>query len=80
MFPLALINAEGVPCTTGSGACSEVYLEKAIPASMRPSLRLPNAKEVGETCLAFFVHPTLTDAEIELTCRAVEKVISAASA
>jgi dTDP-4-amino-4,6-dideoxygalactose transaminase len=76
---MCAINAEGVPCTTGSGACHEIYLEKAIPTSMRPAERLPVAKEVGGTCLAFLVHPTLTFDEIALTCRAVEKVMSAAS-
>jgi dTDP-4-amino-4,6-dideoxygalactose transaminase len=76
---MCAINAEGIPCTTGSGACPEVYLEKVIPASMRPAERLPGAKEVGETCLAFLVHPTLTDDEIELTSESVHKVMAAAS-
>ncbi|MBX7136639.1 MAG: DegT/DnrJ/EryC1/StrS aminotransferase family protein [Oligoflexia bacterium] len=76
---MTAIAAEGIPCATGS--CSEIYLEKCfdlLPQS-RPPERLPNAKELGETGLAFLVHPTLTAADIEDSCRAVEKVLSFAS-
>jgi dTDP-4-amino-4,6-dideoxygalactose transaminase len=66
------INAEGVPCFTGS--CSEIYLEKAFSNQLRPAGRHPVARNLGETSIMFMVHPTLTDAEIELTCEAVEKV------
>lgn len=72
------INAEGVPCFQGS--CSEVYLEKAFDGTgWRPVTRLPVAKVLGETSLMFLVHPTLTDAEIEMTTRAITKVMSIAS-
>jgi dTDP-4-amino-4,6-dideoxygalactose transaminase len=64
---MAAINAEGVPCFTGS--CSEVYLEKAFDGTgWRPEERLPNAKLLGETALTFLCHPTLIEAEIEKTC------------
>jgi dTDP-4-amino-4,6-dideoxygalactose transaminase len=67
------INAEGIPCLQGS--CSEVYLEKAFEKTpWRPETRLPNAKELGDTSLMFLVHPTLTEDEINHTCRAIEKV------
>ena len=66
------ITAEGVPCF--SGTCSEIYLEKAF-AGIRPKKRLPVAKELGETSLMFLVHPTLTTAEMLLTCGAVMKVM-----
>ena len=36
---MAAINAEGVPCSSGS--CSEIYLEKAFPPAMRPAKRFP---------------------------------------
>jgi dTDP-4-amino-4,6-dideoxygalactose transaminase len=73
------INSNGVPCFQGS--CSEVYLEKAFDdTSWRPVHRLPNAKELGETSLMFLVHPTLTDCEVELTCKVIEQVFSQASA
>ena len=72
------IRAEGIPC--GSGSCSEIYREKAfLRAGLGPAGRLPVARELGETSLMFMVHPTLSDEEIEDTCRAVEKVMAVAS-
>ena len=72
------INALGVPCYQGS--CSEVYLEKAFDGTgWRPRDRLPVARELGETSLMFLVHPTLTNAEIQKTCDAIERVMSLAS-
>ena len=53
------IRAQGVPCT--GGVCSEIYLEKAFEkAGLQPPERLPVAKELGETCLMFVAHPTLS--------------------
>jgi dTDP-4-amino-4,6-dideoxygalactose transaminase len=72
------VKAEGVPLYQGS--CSEVYLEKAFDdTGLRPAQRLPNARQLGETSLMFLVHPTLTDDEVDRTCRAVAKVMDAAS-
>jgi dTDP-4-amino-4,6-dideoxygalactose transaminase len=72
------INALGVPCYQGS--CSEVYLEKAFDGTgWRPEIRLPVAKELGETSLMFLVHPTLTAKEIDVTCEAIKKVMTQAS-
>jgi dTDP-4-amino-4,6-dideoxygalactose transaminase len=71
------INAEGVPCFQGS--CSEVYLEKAFDGTgWRAEPRLPVAKALGETSVMFLVHPTLTEAEIQKTCSAIEKVMALA--
>ena len=71
------ISAMGVACTQGS--CSELYLEKAFDNSgFRPPSRLPIAKDLGETSLMFLVHPTLTAADLELTCRAIVDVFSRA--
>jgi dTDP-4-amino-4,6-dideoxygalactose transaminase len=68
------VNAEGVPCYQGS--CSEVYLEKAFDGTgWRPEVRLPVAKELGETSVMFLVHPTLTQAEVDKTCEAVRRVM-----
>jgi dTDP-4-amino-4,6-dideoxygalactose transaminase len=73
------INRAGVPCYQGS--CSEVYLEKAFDGTgWRPETRLPVARELGETALMFLVHPTLTDAEIDKTCRVIREVMAAAAA
>ncbi|MBI3804175.1 MAG: DegT/DnrJ/EryC1/StrS aminotransferase family protein [Nitrospirae bacterium] len=74
---LEAINAEGIPCFTGS--CSEIYLEKAFDNRIRPKQRLKVAKELGETALMFLVHPTLNDTNILNTCRVVEKVMLSAT-
>ncbi|WP_298808218.1 DegT/DnrJ/EryC1/StrS aminotransferase family protein [uncultured Psychrobacter sp.] len=67
------INNQGVPCFSGSA--SEVYLEKAFDnTGLRPSIRLPMAKQLGESSLMFLVHPTLAAAEIELTIQAIDGV------
>lgn len=72
------INQLGVPCFQGS--CSEVYLERAFDSSeLRPKERLPVAKLLGETSLMFLVHPTLTQAEVALTCKNIEKVMTLAT-
>ena len=71
------INAEGVPCFTGS--CSEIYLEKAFPRDWRPNRSLTVARELGETSLMFLVHPTLTEEAIHATCTTVEKVMRTAA-
>ena len=68
----------GVPCYTG--ACPEVYLEKAFDNSgLRPVERLVNAKKLGETSLMFLVHPTLTKNEINQTCYAIISVMKLAT-
>jgi hypothetical protein len=73
-----LIHLSAVVART---ACSEVYLEKAFDGTgWRPEMRLPVAKELGETSLMFLVHPTLTDGEIKQTCDAIEQVMKRASA
>ena len=75
---IAEINELGVPCYQGS--CSEVYLEKAFDGTgWRPEASLPVAKNLGETSLMFLVHPTLTQLEIQKTCKAIEVVMTQAS-
>lgn len=66
------IVEEGIPCFSGS--CSEIYLEKAFDG-LRPTERLPTARELGETSLMFLVHPTLGENDMLETCKAVEKVM-----
>lgn len=66
------INARGVPCFHGSA--SEVYLEAAFDGTgWRPAERLPVARSLGETSIAFLVHPTMTDAEIDKTCSVINE-------
>ena len=71
------VNAEGVPCSVGS--CSEIYLEKAFPGSMRPAERFKIARQLGETSLMFMVHPTLSEPDMSDVARAVEKVMRRAA-
>jgi len=72
------ISKAGVPCMQGS--CSEIYLEKAfVEAGIGPEQRLPNARRLGETSLAFLVHPTITQAENEDMCLRVSRVLGRAS-
>jgi dTDP-4-amino-4,6-dideoxygalactose transaminase len=67
------VQAERIPC--GSGACSEIYLEKVFEDSpWRLPRRLPVARELGRTSLMLLVHPTLSKRDVQDTCRAVEKV------
>ena len=75
---VAELNALNIPASQGS--CSEVYLEKAFCGTgLRPAERLPIARELGETSLAFLTHPTLAAADVERTCVAIERVFSDAA-
>ena len=73
-----LINSAGVPCSVGS--CSEVYLEKAFESlDCRPKNRLPVAKELGETALMFLIHPSLTNHDIDHTCKVIKDTFDSIS-
>ncbi len=73
------IQKEGIPC--GSGLCCEIYLEKAMQsAGFAPAERLPNAQQLGERCMMFMVHPTLSREDIEDTVAAVAKVMRVVAA
>lgn len=73
------LRARGVPCFQGS--CPEIYLEKAFDGTgWRPPERLSVARELGETSLAFLVHPTLTDAEVGTMSRTIGEVLALADA
>lgn len=72
------IVAEGV--TAQYGGCAEIYREEAfVAAGLGPERRLATASEIHETSLAFLVHPTLGDVEMDDTVAAVAKVMQAAS-
>lgn len=74
---ITAINAEGVPCFTGS--CSEMYLEKAFErGGLRPEKRLPVAEELGNTAMMFLVHPTLGEEDMQDVVEAVKKVMALA--
>ena len=74
---LAALTQLGIPCL--AGPCPEIYREKSfLDAGLFPAERCETARELGETCLMFPVHPTLTDAEMDRICAALEEVLSAA--
>jgi dTDP-4-amino-4,6-dideoxygalactose transaminase len=75
---LFAIAAEGVPVQYGS--CAELYREEAfVRAGLGPAERLPSAARAHETSLAFFVHPTLADGDIDDVIAAVQKVMKVAA-
>ncbi len=62
------------------GSCSEIYREEAFTRSgLAPSSPLPVARELGETSLAFPVHPTLSEDSIEEAAALVAAVVSQAT-
>lgn len=76
---LGEINGAGVPCYHGSSP--EVYLERAFGGTdMMPPARLPNAVLLGETSLAFLVHPTLSDEDMDKAVAALDEVLPRACA
>ena len=70
------IVSRNVPCYHGT--CSEMYLEKAFEGN-RPSDPLPVAHELGETSLAFLVHPTLSETQLTQACMVLDAVLSLAT-
>lgn len=75
---LAEIQARNVPCFSGS--CSEIYLEKAFRSQgLDPMARLPNARELGETSLAFLVDPSLDVETVANHASAICEVVELAS-
>ena len=75
---VAELSALDIPAFQGS--CSEVYLEKAFDGSgLRPAGRLPVARELGDTSLAFLTHPTLTDEDLGRMAAAIDSVFGKAS-
>ena len=76
---VAAINAQGIPCFSGS--CSEIYMEKAFDSvdAVRPARRLPVARSLGKTSLMFLVHPTLSESDMLDTCSVVESIMSEAT-
>jgi dTDP-4-amino-4,6-dideoxygalactose transaminase len=75
---IAELNRRELP--TFHGSCSEVYLEKAFESTgVRPGKRLPVARELGETSIAFLTHPTLTAQDLERGQAAIDSVFSEAS-
>lgn len=74
---IAALGEQGVPAYSGSAA--EIYREKAFEnTGYAPPSRLPVARQLGETSIAFLVHPTLLDEEIDKTCQVLLHVMEQA--
>jgi dTDP-4-amino-4,6-dideoxygalactose transaminase len=75
---IAAVNAAGVPCFSGS--CSEIYLEHAFAdAGVAPPERLPVARQMGETSIAFLVDPSWTIEETTAAASTTRSILVAAS-
>jgi dTDP-4-amino-4,6-dideoxygalactose transaminase len=75
---LTELMGRGIPCAVGS--CSEIYREQAFARSgWAPDQRLGVAEELGETSLAFLVHPTLEEAHMETIAQNVREVVLSAT-
>lgn len=76
---IAELSEQGVPVMHGT--CSEVYLEKAFDGTgFAPTDRLPVARELGETSLAFLVHPNLSEIEVDRICEGIGLIFARCSA
>jgi dTDP-4-amino-4,6-dideoxygalactose transaminase len=74
---IAEISNRGVPCFHGSA--SEVYLEGAFDGTgWRPEQRLPVARLLGATSIAFLTHPTITDEQVDKACSIARSVLAEA--
>ena len=63
-----------------AGSCGEIYREEAFVArGLAPVERLPVARELGETSLAFLTHPTLSEAAIHEAAELVADVVNEAT-
>ena len=68
------ITETGYPAFSGS--CSEIYLEKCFSDSdMSQPIRLPIARQLGETSLMLLVHPTITPKQMSSYISAVKHVL-----
>jgi len=75
---VAEINGRGVPCFSGS--CSEIYREQAfINVGMVPAHRLPVARSLGETSLAFLVDPSFDEQAMRTIADVVRNVVVGAT-
>lgn len=70
-------NRLGVPCFVGS--CSDIFYEEAFKKDISVSRIRPIAQEVGETCLMFLVHPTLTPEEMKRRAKILSELFKLAS-
>ncbi len=75
---VAALAAEGVPCR--QGGCMEIYRERAFRRFPGTPRFLPVAAELGRTCFALPVHPTLAPSDMDDMAAALAKVFREATA
>jgi len=78
---LQALSASGIPC--GSGACPEIYREKAFRDQRRQlglpvQKRWPVSRKLGETSIMLQVHPTLTEESIEYVIQCMNSILKKA--
>ncbi len=76
------LAALGIPC--GSGACPEIYREKAFrmqrkKAGLKPQPRLPVTRKLGEKSIMLQVHPTLSQRSIHYVIDSMRSVLKKAA-
>lgn len=75
---LAQLLDSNIP--VGVGVCPEIYREIAFQSlKNKVTHRLPNAKRLGETSLAFSVHPNLRKHEIEIISEKLKSLMHKAT-
>ena len=68
------LRSDGSPCD--GGICPEIYREPAYRDALSPERpRLPNARELGETAIAFPVHPGIGDRLMEAMAASIRTVL-----
>ncbi|MBN2579764.1 MAG: DegT/DnrJ/EryC1/StrS aminotransferase family protein [Pirellulales bacterium] len=72
------LQAEGVPCSSGPPP-ETVYEKPANGSPVSPRRRPPVVRELEETSLLLPVHSQLTPRDVQDICRAVEKILPAAT-
>jgi len=75
---IKLIKESNFPAFSGS--CSEIYLEKSIiqTSNIDQNQRLPIAKQLGETSLAFLIHPTITEQQMHSYANEIRRILKSA--
>ena len=71
---IAALTSKGLPAFVGS--CPEVYNEAAFDgAGLRPVRPLSVAQSMTAASLAFLVHPTLSEADLDEICTEIDAVL-----
>ncbi|WP_018985053.1 DegT/DnrJ/EryC1/StrS family aminotransferase [Methylophilus methylotrophus] len=70
---VASLSEMGLPCF--SGACSEIYLEKAFE-SYYDGQRMKNAKYYAERAFCLLAHPTITDDQVDQAVKLINTLLA----